>query len=250
MTIVAIANQKGGVAKTTTVQTLGEVFASRGVHVLLVDLDPQSCLTYAMGIDADELRLSIHDVILGRSTAGKARIERDGPDLLPSTIDLAGSEIHLLTKTGREHVLSGALKPLRSEYDLVLIDCPPSLGLLTINALTAAAHLIVPVQPETLSSRGVGQLLETVEDVRSYTNPNLNVLGAIVTMYDGRTNLARRVLEELPEAFGIDVLPPPIPKTVRVAEAPEYGQTVLTYARTSRAAVAYREVAASIEERL
>lgn len=250
MTIVAVANQKGGVAKTTSVQTLGEAFEARGTHVLLVDLDPQSCLTYAMGIDADELELSIHDVMLGRSTAGKARIEREGPDLLPSTIDLAGSEMHLLTKTGREHVLGRALKPLRSEYDLVLIDCPPSLGLLTINALTAASHLLIPVQPETLSRRGVGQLLETVDDVRSYTNPNLEVLGAIVTMYDGRTNLARRVLEELPEAFGVEVLPPPIPKTVRVAEAPEYGKTVLTYAKKSRAADAYRRIAESIEERL
>jgi chromosome partitioning protein len=250
MTIVAIANQKGGVAKTTSVQTLGEAFETAGMHTLLVDLDPQSCLTYAMGIDADSLESSVHDVMLGRTTAGKARIEREGPSLLPSTIDLAGSEIHLLTRTGREHVLEHALKPLRSEYDLVLIDCPPSLGLLTINALTAATHLIIPVQPETLSRRGVGQLLETVEDVRSYTNPSLEVLGAIVTMFDGRTNLARRVLEELPEAFGIEVLPPPIPKTIRIAEAPEYGQTVLTYARTSKAAEAYRQVAESIKERL
>lgn len=250
MITVAVANQKGGVAKTTTVHTLGEAFSDRGHEVLLVDLDPQACLTYAMGIDADELRLSIHDVMLGRTTAGKARIQQDGPDLLPATIDLAGSEIHLLTKTGREHVLRKALEPLRSEYDLVLVDCPPSLGLLTINGLTAADHVLVPVQPETLSRRGVGQLLETVEDVRSYTNPKLDVLGAVATMYDGRTNLARRVLEELPEQYGVEVLPPPIPKTVRVAEAPEAGKTVLTYARRSRAAEAYRELAATIEEHL
>jgi chromosome partitioning protein len=250
MITVAVANQKGGVAKTTTVQTLGEAFADRGHDVLLVDLDPQACLTYAMGIDADYLDVSIHDVMLDRITAGKARIQRDGPDLVPSTIDLAGSEIHLLTKTGREHVLRKALEPVRSEYDLVLIDCPPSLGLLTINGLTAADHALIPVQPETLSRRGVGQLLETIDDVRSYTNPKLSILGAVATMYDGRTKLARRVLEEIPEVYGIEILPPPIPKTVRVAEAPEVGATVLTYAKRSRAAEAYRELAATIEERL
>lgn len=250
MITIAVANQKGGVAKTTTVQTLGVALSDLGLDVLLVDLDPQACLTYSMGIEADDLPISIHDVMVGRATAGKARLELEGPDLLPSTIDLAGSEVHLLTKTGREHVLAKALQPLRTEYDLVLIDCPPSLGLLTINGLTAASHLLIPVQPETLSRRGVGQLLETVDDVRSYTNPKLEVLGAVATMYDGRTNLARRVLEELPEQYLIEVLPPPIPKTVRVAEAPEHGKTVLTYAPRSRAAQAYRALAATIRERL
>ncbi|HZJ48986.1 MAG TPA: AAA family ATPase [Acidimicrobiia bacterium] len=250
MTIIAVANQKGGVAKTTTVQTLGAAFADFGLDVLLVDLDPQACLTYSMGVDADALDQSIHDVMLDRTTAGKARIELEGADLLPSTIDLAGSEVHLLTKTGREHVLAKALKPLRSEYDLILIDCPPSLGLLTINGLTAAQSLLIPVQPETLSRRGVGQLLETVNDVRSYTNPKLTVLGAVATMYDGRTRLAHRVLEDLPKQYGLEVLPPPIPKTVRVAEAPEFGKTILEYAPRSRAAIAYRELAATIKERL
>ena len=250
MVIIAVANQKGGVAKTTTVQTLGAALSGSGLDVLLVDLDPQACLTYSMGIDADALEVSIHDVMLDRTTAGKAKVKLDGADLLPSTIDLAGSEIHLLTKTGREHVLATALRPLRSEYDLILVDCPPSLGLLTINGLTAAQLLLIPVQPETLSRRGVGQLLETVDDVRSYTNPKLEVLGAVATMYDGRTLLARRVLEDLPKLYGLEVLPPPIPKTVRVAEAPELGKTVLEYAPRSRAATAYLELAETIRERL
>ncbi|NOY55204.1 MAG: ParA family protein [Actinobacteria bacterium] len=250
MTIIAVANQKGGVAKTTTVQTLGAAFSDLGLDVLLVDLDPQSCLTYSMGVDADGLDLSVHDVMLDRTTAGKARLDLEGADLLPSTIDLAGSEVHLLTKTGREHVLAKALRPLRSEYDLILIDCPPSLGLLTINGLTAAQSLLIPVQPETLSRRGVGQLLETVDDVRSYTNPKLETLGAVATMYDGRTRLAQRVLQELPEQYGLEVLRPPIPKTVRVAEAPELGTTVLEYAPRSQAAQAYRDLAVTIRERL
>ncbi|NIA24330.1 MAG: AAA family ATPase [Gammaproteobacteria bacterium] len=250
MTILAVANQKGGVAKTTTVQTLGAAFADLGLDVLLVDLDPQSCLTYSMGIDADALDLSVHDMMLDRTTAGKARLDLEGADLLPSTIDLAGSEVHLLTRTGREHVLSKALRPLRSEYDLIVIDCPPSLGLLTINGLTAAQSLLIPVQPETLSRRAVGQLLETVDDVRSYTNPKLDTLGAVATIYDGRTRLAQRVLQELPEQYGLEVLPPPIPKTVRVAEAPELGKTVLEYAPCSHAAQAYRELAVTIQERL
>ncbi len=167
--VVAFANQKGGVAKTTSVHSLGDALHERGHRVLLVDTDPQACLTYAMGVDADTLEATLYDLLTGQADAHDIVVRRDdGPDLLPSSIDLAGAEAHLLTRTGREHVLGRALAPLLADYDFVLIDCGPSLGVLTINALTAAQHLVVPFQCETLSNRGVGQLLETVYDVRSF----------------------------------------------------------------------------------
>ena len=245
--VIAVANQKGGVAKTTTVHALGSAFAELGRNVLLVDLDPQACLTYSMGIDSEHLERSIHDVMLGRTTAAKAIVVSDDLSLLPSTIDLAGAEINLLAKTGREYVLSKALQPVISSYDVVLVDCPPSLGILTINGLTAVREVLIPLQPETLSHRGVGQLLETINDVRAYTNSKIKVLGAVATMFDSRTRLAREVVEDLPIRYGIEVLDPPIPKTVRVAEAPARGMSVLQHARRSTAAEAYRALAQTLE---
>jgi chromosome partitioning protein len=246
--VIAVANQKGGVAKTTTVQSLAAAFAELGRQVLVVDLDPQACLTYSMGFDSEGLELSIHDVMLGRTTAAKSIIETGDVHLLPSTIDLAGAEIHLLTKTGREYVLRKALQPVLSTYDVVMIDCPPSLGILTINGLTAGREVLVPLQAETLSHRGVGQLLETIDDVRAYTNSDLQVLGAVATMFDSRTRLAREVVEDLPQRYGITVLDPPIPKTVRVAEAPARGISVLHHARHSKASDAYRALALNLDQ--
>ncbi len=248
--IVAVANQKGGVAKTTTVHSLGAALAERGRRVLLVDLDPQACLTYAVGADPDDLGITVHDVMVGRAKADEAIIDVGELHVLPSSIDLAGAEIHLLTKTGREFVLRRALKPVAGDYDLTFIDCGPSLGILTINGLTAATHVLVPFQAETLSHRGVGQLLETIDDVRAYTNEDLRVLGAVATMFDARTRLSRRVLEDVAQIHGLDVLEPPIPRSVRVAEAPGRGRSVLDHARRSKPAEAYRELAATIEARL
>ncbi len=245
--VIAVANQKGGVAKTTTVQSLGSAFAELGRNVLLVDLDPQACLTYSMGIESEGLEISIHDVMLGRTTAAKAIVVAGDLSLLPSTIDLAGAELHLLTKTGREYVLAKALQPVISTYDVVMIDCPPSLGILTINGLTAVREVLIPLQPETLSYRGVGQLLETIDDVRTFTNSKIKVLGAVATMFDSRTRLAHEVMEDLPKRYGITVLEPPIPKTVRVAEAPARGMSVLQHARRSTAAEAYRALAQTLE---
>jgi len=244
--LIAFANQKGGVAKTTTVHSLGDALTEMGESVLLVDLDPQACLTYAVGIDPDLLDGTLHDVFAGRAEASEVLVEPDGqPALLPSSIDLAGAEVHLLTKTGREFVLARALKPLTAEYDFVLIDCGPSLGILTINGLTAADMVAIPFQCDRLSQRGVGQLLETVADVRAFTNENLGVLGGIATMFDSRTNLARQVLQDVETTHELHVLPPPIPKSVRVAEAPGRGRSVLTHARSSKPAQAYRELAIS-----
>lgn len=249
-TVIAVANQKGGVAKTTTVHTLAEALTERGKSVLMIDLDPQACLTYATKAEPDSLDITIHDVFLGRVKASDVLLEREGPDLLPSSIDLAGSEIHLLTKTGREFVLKRALADVKDDYDVVLIDCGPSLGILTVNALTAADTVLIPFQAETLSDRGVGQLIDTIDDVRNYTNENLRVMGGIATMYDARTNLSKRVLEDVQEAHGLTVIEPPVPRSVRVAEAPEDGVSVLEHAGRSKPAAAYRELATAIEAML
>jgi chromosome partitioning protein len=252
--VVAIANQKGGVAKTTSTHALGIAMAERGKRVLLVDLDPQASLTWALGVDPDALELSIHDVLLKRAKVDDAIIELPPPPpledgrpgvvhLLPSTIDLAGAELHLLTKTGREYVLRKALSKVADRYDRVLIDCPPSLGILTINGLTAADEVLIPLQCESLSQRGVGQLLETIEDVRDYTNEDLAVRGAIATLFDGRTKLAHEVVAHVRQTYGVKVLEPFVAKSVKVAEAPARGRSVLTHAPKSRSAMAYRELA-------
>jgi chromosome partitioning protein len=238
--IVAVANQKGGVAKTTTVHSLGAALAERGRRVLLVDLDPQACLTFSTGLDPDQLELSLYEVLIGK----------DGLDLLPSSIDMAGVEVHLLTRPGREYAVGRALEPLLGSYDVVLIDCPPSLGVLTINGLTAAGGVLVPLQCETLSHRGVGQLMETIGDVRSFTNPTLEVLGVVATMYDPRTRLAQETLAAVGSAYGLEVIGSPIPKSVRVAEAPGRGCSVLRHAPSSPSAAAYRVLAEVLESRL
>src|SRR3954471_12334088 len=241
--VVAVANQKGGVAKTTSVHSLGTALAERGLRTLLVDLDAQACLTWSTGTDPDSLERSLHDVLLGRCPAADAIVKVNDLHLLPSTIDVGGAEVHLLSKTGREYVLRRALEPLLGEYDAVLIDCPPSLGIGTINGLTAAGEVLIPLQCERLSQRGVGQLLETVDDVRSYTNERLVVRGVIATMFDSRTKLATSVIDEVRERYDLEVLDPPVPKSVRVAEAPAHGRSVLTHAPRSKAAAAYRQLA-------
>lgn len=245
--VVAVANQKGGVGKTTTVHALGVALAQRGRRVLLVDLDPQACLTHSCGIDPDALPATLHDVVLGRAEAGDVLVDLpSGPRLLPASIDLAGAEIHLLSRTGREFVLRRALRGI-DEADLVLVDCGPSLGVLTINGLTAAEGVIVPFQTESLSHRAIRQLLETTEDVRAYTNPDLTVLGALPTMHDRRTRHGRRVLEEVATIHGLRILDPPVPRSVRAAEAPGRGMSIVEHAPRSTVAYAYQELATCLE---
>jgi chromosome partitioning protein len=242
-TITAVANQKGGVAKTTSVHSLGAALVELDMRVLNVDLDPQASLTWASGIDPDQLEVSVHDVMLRRAKAADVVLTHEDPHLLPSTIDLAGAELHMLTKTGREYMLRKALQPLRESYDFILIDCPPSLGILTINGLTAADEVLIPLQCESLSQRGVGQLLETIDDVRDYTNRDLRIRGAIATMFDGRTKLANEVVARVRTTYELNVLEPFVPKSVKVAEAPGQGQSILVHAPRSRSAAAYRELA-------
>ena len=242
-TVMAVANQKGGVAKTTTVQSVASALGALGRRVLVVDLDPQASLTWAMGVDPDHLELSLHDVMLRRVKAAEVLVKAGDVHLLPSTIDLAGAEHHLPTKTGREYVLRRALEPLLGDYDLVLVDCPPSLGILTINGLTAATEVLIPLQCDTLSQRGMGQLLETIEDVRTDTNPGLSIRGVVATMFDSRTNLAHQVLSEVQARYGLQVLEPPVPKSVKVAEALSGRRTVVEHAPRSRSAEAYQALA-------
>jgi chromosome partitioning protein len=246
--VVAIANQKGGVAKTTTVHSVGAALAERGERVLLVDLDPQACLTWSVGAQPGDLERSLHDVVAHKAPLDTVVQKVGDLSIVPATIDLAGAEVVLLSRTGREYQLQRALEPVASEYDLVLVDCPPSLGILTINGLTAAHEVLIPLQCETLGHRGVGQLLETIEDVRSYTNDALSITGVVATMFDGRTRLAHEVLESV-AGLGLEVLTPPIPKSVKVAEAPSASRSVLEHAPTSKAAIAYRALAANLAAR-
>jgi chromosome partitioning protein len=244
--VLAVANQKGGVAKTTTVHSLGVASAELGRRTLVIDLDPQACLTFSLGFDPDSLEKSIHDVFVRRAPVLDVALPVPGVerlDVVPATIDLAGSEVHLLTRTGREHVLERALDPVLDRYDLVLIDCPPSLGVLTINGLTAADSVLIPLQCEALSHRGVGQLLETIEDVRAFANSELAVRGIIATMYDDRTKHARHIIEEVEARYGIPVLQPPVRKSIRFAEAPARGKSILQHAPKSPGAEAYRQLA-------
>jgi chromosome partitioning protein len=244
--VIAVANQKGGVAKTTSVVSLGAAFSQHNLRVLLVDLDPQSSLTFSLGIDPEQVETSIADVLIGESDlAATTLTSAEGLDVVPATIDLAGVEAMLLPAEGREYVLRQVLEPVASRYDVILLDCSPSLGLLTLNALAAADEVIVPLQCEMLSHRGVGQLLDTVADVHRLLNPRLRVRGLLPTMYDGRSVHSRAVLADLGERFGLPVLTP-VPRSVRFAEAPGVGGSILQTAPRSAGARAYLQIAATL----
>ncbi|WP_338855548.1 AAA family ATPase [Gordonia hongkongensis] len=244
--ILAIANQKGGVAKTTTVESLGAALADLDVSVLVVDLDPQGCLTFSLGHDPDQLTSSVHDVLLGDEEIADVLLDtEDKVTLLPATIDLAGAEALLLMRPGREYALKRALAEVSEDFDVVIVDCPPSLGVLTLNGLTAADEVIVPLQCETLAHRGVGQLLRTVREVQQITNPNLTMLGAVATLFDARTTHSRDVLADVADRYDLPVLDPPIPRTVRFAEASASGTSVM-WGRKNKGATAYRALAENL----
>ncbi len=241
--VIAVANQKGGVAKTTSVVSLGAAFATRGLRVLLIDLDAQSSLTFALGIDPDEVETSISDVLSGDTPLADTVLPAgEGLSIVPATIDLSAVESMLLPAAQREFVLRLALEEVLSSWDVILLDCSPSLGLLTINALAAADEVIVPMQCEMLSHRGVGQLLDTVNDVQRLLNPRLTVRGLLPTMFDGRSLHSRAVLADVRSRFDVPVLTP-IPRSVRFAEAPGMGGSILVTARRSAGAQAYLDVA-------
>jgi chromosome partitioning protein len=245
-TVYAIANQKGGVAKTTTTISIAAALAERGQAVLVVDLDPQACLTFSLGYDPDTLEPTLHDVLTGREELAKTVLQHPEMDVAPASIDLAGAEVALLTRTGREYVLRAQIEDLRESYDAILLDCPPSLGVLTLNGLTAADKAVIPMQCETLSHRGVSQLLETIADVQKLTNRGLEVSGLIATMYDGRTKHARAVLADVTERYGLPIVGVPVRKSVRFAEAPNAGCSILLHDQSVPGAAAYRVIAAEL----
>jgi chromosome partitioning protein len=243
--VIAFANQKGGVAKTTTTLNLAVAFKEQGFNVLGVDLDPQGNLTMSQGMDPDTLERSMFDVLV-HSVPVEDVVHRAEIDLAVSSIDLAGAELALSSMIGRERALQKALLPVRNRYDYVLVDTPPSLGLLTINALTAADSVIVPVQCEYLSLRGLVQLENTLTMIRENLNPIVEIRGILPTMYDGRTLHSREAVEMLKENFGDLVFDTRIRKTVRYAEAPVQGSSVLKYDPSGSAAQAYRELAKEV----
>jgi chromosome partitioning protein len=243
--VIAFANQKGGVAKTTTTLNLAVAFKEMGHRVLAVDLDPQGNLTMSQGMDPDTVERSMFDVLV-HSMPIQDVIVRAEVDIAVSSIDLAGAELALSSMIGRERALQKALLPTRSAYDFVLIDTPPSLGLLTINALTAADSVIVPVQCEYLSLRGLVQLEGTLTMIRENLNPVVEIRGILPTMYDGRTLHAKEAVEMLRENFGDLVFNTRIKKTVRYAEAPVQGSSVLKYDPNGPAAAAYRDLAKEV----
>jgi chromosome partitioning protein len=243
--VTAFANQKGGVAKTTTTLNLGVAFAEQGLRVLVIDLDPQGNLTMSQGWNPDEIERSMFDVLVHRLPIQEI-VRRGEIDVAVSSIDLAGAELALSSMIGRERALEKALAPVRADYDYVLIDTPPSLGLLTINALVAADSVIVPVQCEYLSLRGLVQLENTLAMIRENLNPDVEIEGILPTMYDRRTLHSREAIDILKENFGDLVLNTRIRKTIRYAEAPVKGQSVLKYDPQGEAAAMYRDLAKEV----
>jgi chromosome partitioning protein len=248
--IIAVLNQKGGVGKTTTTINLAAYLSRSGRSVLICDLDPQGNTTSGLGVDKHQLESTLYDVLFERADAAKSikELNNSGLFLLPSNAELAGAEVELVQTENREQMLKRVLNNL--EYDYILIDCPPSLGLLTINALTAAQEVLIPVQAEYYALEGLSQLLSVITQVRQALNPNLNILGVVVTLYDKRTSLSEQVKSELEKHFGSKMFDTIIPRNVRLAEAPSFGKTIADHDKWSKGARAYKALARELEKRI
>ena len=250
--VFSVANQKGGVGKTTTTVNIAVALALAGLHVLVIDLDPQGNTSTALGVERVTGTPSIYDVLLGEMEAAEAiQTCPQAPRLgcIPATIDLAGAEIELVSMVARESRLKNAIDGVDAEFDYVFIDCPPSLGLLTVNAMVATHEVLIPIQCEYYALEGLGQLLRNIELVKQHLNPGLDVSTILLTMYDARTKLADQVANEVRQHFGEKVLETVIPRSVKVSEAPGFGQSVMTYDPGSRGAMSYLDAAREIAER-
>ena len=249
--IIAIINQKGGVGKSTTAINLSAALGEMGKQVLLVDLDPQGNATSGLGIEKGQLSVCVYDVLLNDIPIQDAIIPDvcPGLDLVPATINLAGAEVELVSEMARENRLKDAVGAMRGRYDYIFIDCPPSLGLLTVNALVGADKLIIPIQTEFYALEGVTKLLESMKRVKSRLNPSLDIFGILLTMYDGRTTLSRQVAAEVRNYFTDQVFETIIPRTVKLSEAPSYGMPIIQYDPSGKGAAAYKELAKEVVNR-